>query len=62
VTPPRFAAASLAALLLAGPAGAVSFGEADLNRDGYVTYPEARRVFQGLAEVHSRNATPTATA
>ena len=51
-------AAALALLVSAAPAAAVSFSQADLNRDGLVTYPEARRVFQGLAEVHFEKCDP----
>ena len=59
MTAPRvLSAAALALLLTAGAAGAVPFVQADQNRDGLVTYPEARRVFRGLAEVHFEKCDP----
>lgn len=48
-------AGGLGALVLlaasAVPAGAVSFSQADRNRDGVVSYEEAKRVFPKLARV-----------
>jgi hypothetical protein len=58
MTSVRLAAAFAALVAFTGPAGAVSFGQADRNRDSLVTYPEARRVFQGLAEVHFEKCDP----
>ena len=53
-------AALAAALLLVLPAGAqaLAFSIADLNHDGVVTWPEARRVFPRLAEVHFHKCDP----
>ena len=53
--------ALLAALLLAasaGAAGAVSFSQADRNRDGVVTWEEAKRVFPRLAKVQFQKNDP----
>ena len=41
-------------LALAGAAGAVAFSQADPNRDGFVTFKEAVRVFPLLKEVQFR--------
>jgi hypothetical protein len=46
------------ACALASPAAAVSFIQADINRDGVVEYWEAKRVFPRLAEVHFRKCDP----
>jgi hypothetical protein len=46
------------ACVLAGPASAVSFSQADINRDGVVEYWEAKRVFPRLAEVHFHKCDP----
>ena len=55
----RLAALAAAALLaLPGGAQALAFSLADLNHDGVVTWPEARRVFPRLAEVHFRKCDP----
>lgn len=40
------------ALTLATAADAAPFSKADTNRDGVVTFTEARRVMPRLAEVH----------
>jgi hypothetical protein len=54
--------AALAAALAAGLCGTaqatVPFPRADANGDGYVTYPEARRVMRRLAEIHFRKCDP----
>ena len=54
--------ATFAAVLLAASAGAASalvpFSRADPNRDGYVTYEEAVRVFPRLQPVQFRKNDP----
>jgi Ca2+-binding EF-hand superfamily protein len=54
--------ASLAAALLVLSAGAaaalVAFPRADQNRDGYVTYEEAVRVFPRLQQIQFRKCDP----
>lgn len=54
--------AALAAILLAASAGAaaalVPFARADANRDGYVTYEEAVRVYPRLQPVQFRKNDP----
>ncbi len=47
----RLALAAAALLVPAAPAGAVSFSQADANRDGVVTFEEAVRVFPLLKRV-----------
>lgn len=44
--------ATVAALTVAGAAGAVSFSRADRDRDGVVTYEEAKRTMPRLSEIH----------
>ena len=39
-------------LSLAAAAHAVPFSRADSNRDGYVTFAEAKRALPGLSEIH----------
>lgn len=48
----RMVLALLAALTLAGPAGAVAFSRADKDGDRQVTYDEANRVMPKLDKVH----------
>jgi len=51
----RAVAAALGLVLLAaGPAGAVAWPRADANRDGVLTYDEARRVMPELMPVQFR--------
>jgi hypothetical protein len=51
VSPSRLVLAAAAAVAVAGPAQAVSWSQADSNRDGIVTFEEAVRVFPLLKEV-----------
>ena len=39
---------------LPGAAAAASYSQADVNRDGQVSFQEARRVLPDLSEVHYR--------
>lgn len=48
----RYLLATLATLAVAPAAHAVSFSQADKDGDGYVTWPEAKRVFPRLMKVH----------
>ena len=58
--PSRTPALALAVLAASASAAAalVPFSRADQNRDGYVTYEEAERVFPRLTEVHFRKNDP----
>lgn len=60
--PPTGLAPLLAAVVLAASAGAaaalVPFSRADANRDGFVSYAEAVRVFPRLQEVSFRKCDP----
>ncbi len=49
--PARCLFATLAALAVAPAAHAVSFSQADKDGDGYVTWPEAQKVFPRLKKV-----------
>jgi hypothetical protein len=50
---PALALVACGALFVTAPqAGAVSFNQADRNNDGVVTWDEARRSLQGLAQPH----------
>jgi hypothetical protein len=54
----RLTLAGAALCAFAGAAGATSFAQADINRDGVVEYWEAARVFPRLAEVHFAKCDP----
>ncbi len=56
----RFALAGAALVASSGAALAVSFSQADGNKDGYVTYAEAVKVFPRLKMVHFRKCDPSA--
>jgi hypothetical protein len=51
MSPLHLLLAAAAAIAVAGPAQAVSWSQADPNRDGIVTFEEAVRVFPQLKEV-----------
>ena len=51
MTAARLALFAAAGLMLAGPAHAVAFSQADKNRDGIVTFEEAVKVFPLLKKV-----------
>jgi hypothetical protein len=54
----RLAALSLGFALLPAAAGAVAFSQADLNHDGFVTYPEAEVVFPQLKHIQFQKCDP----
>ena len=55
----RIAAVAAAALVaLPGGAHAVAFSQADTNRDGVVSWPEASRAFPRLRQVHFDSCDP----
>jgi EF hand len=59
MTPLRLGLATLATLAaLATGAAAVPFSKADMNGDGVVTYPEARRTMPRLNQVHFEKCDP----
>ena len=53
------AALALLALLASTASAGVPFPRADANKDGYVTYEEAVRVFPRLQPVHFRKNDPS---
>jgi hypothetical protein len=56
----RLAAGALVALAVAGPAAAaVPFSRADANHDGFVSWPEAHRVFPKLKQIHFEKCDPS---
>jgi hypothetical protein len=56
----RALAALLLAAAVAGPAAAaVPFSRADANRDGFVSWPEAHRVFPKLKKIHFEKCDPS---
>ena len=54
----RTVAVAAALVMPAGASGAVPFSRADQNRDGLVSFEEARRVFPDLARVHFEKCDP----
>ena len=54
----RLAFGALALAWLATPAAAVPFSRADANGDGFVTWPEAQKVFPLLKKIHFQKCDP----